>query len=566
MINSIPKIESNSVNTFGQVTNKKLPSDYWLARNENKKEPEYQSLAAKIKIMTPEEARKTNNLKIIGLSVAGVTILTAAGIFFVLKGGPKGLSKNFKKLQAYFQRKLQDIKLNNTEKESSFTSRAYMYMVKILDTAVKRSEAINNFTSFKDVLFKKLMGLNKFTGKVHDSVTRMFEKIGRQTVKNSYAHTAGKVQETKLLTDAAASTIMRSNIYDVIEINGLSQTKSQWLAYIDKLNKELNTSYNSYFSNDALTGRYHTYKVAAEELKSAFAKMKVFLSKDVFQKFLADSKINRVKTLMSNNVHSYRRELSYSMQDMAKEADDMIMDMTGIINFKDVNKISLLRNIRKDIRKYVKNPQNEDLRHQILKEMTLLRKNISDALANKAIDEKTGELLLDNITKLKGSFGGFEQGKTEKILNIYKHILPEKEYKTLEKAYKAQIKSLDKAITTETEDFISKLRDLSLGSAPTDILSLLGGLGVLSYHLGKSEDNEQRTSIALKYGIPALSLIGVSLYCNAKLYAGTKGLLIGTLASAILNRIGVAADDMLKHRRQQKKETTAEEENPPKKV
>ena len=185
------------------------------------------------------------------------------------------------------------------------------------------------------------------------------------------------------------------------------------------------------------------------------------------------------------------------MQDMAKEADDMIMDMTGIINFKDVHKISLLRNIRKDIRKYVKNPQNEDLRRQILKEITLLRKNISDALANNTIDEKTGELLLDNITKLKGSFGGFEQGKTEKILNIYKHILPEKEYKTLEKAYKAQIKSLDKAITTETEDFISKLRDLSLGSAPTDILSLLGGLGVLSYHLGKSEDNEQRTSIAL---------------------------------------------------------------------
>ncbi len=60
-------------------------------------------------------------------------------------------------------------------------------------------------------------------------------------------------------------------------------------------------------------------------------------------------------------------------------------------------------------------------------------------------------------------------------------------------------------------------------------------------------------------------MIGVSLYCNAKLFAGTKGLLIGTLASAILNRIGVAADDMLKHRRQQKKEAL-KEENPPKKV
>lgn len=565
MINSIPKIESNSVNPFGQVTNKKNPNEYWLACNKNKKEQEYQSLASSIKFMTPEEARKTNNLKIIGLSIAGATLLTAAGIFFVLKGGPKGLSKNFRKLQEYFQKKLQNIKLNSTEKESSFTSHAYIYMIKVLDTAAKRSEAINNFTSFKDVLFKKLMGLNKFTGKIHDSVTRMFEKIGRQTVINSYAHTAGKVKETKVLTDAAAASIMRSNIYEVIEINGVRQTKSQWLAYVDKLNKELNTSYNSYFNADALTGRYHTYKVAAEDLKAAFAKMKVFLSKDIFQKFLADSKINRIKTFMAKNVTSYRRELSYSINDMAKDADDLIVKITGIINFKDVDKISMLRNIRKNIRKYVKNPQNEDLRHQVLKEMTLLRRNIVDALANKNIDEKTGDLLLEDITKLKNCFGGFKQGKTENILNIYKHILPENEYKTLEKAYKAQIKSLDKAITTETEDFVSKLRDLSLGSAPTDILSLLGGLGVLSYHLGKSEDNEQRISIALKYGIPALSLIGVSLYCNAKLYAGTKGLLIGTIASAVLNRIGTAADDMLKKYRLGEKEAV-EKENPPKTV
>ena len=87
---------------------------------------------------------------------------------------------------------------------------------------------------------------------------------------------------------------------------------------------------------------------------------------------------------------------------------------------------------------------------------------------------------------------------------------------------------------------------------------------MLSYHLGKSEDNEQRTSIALKYGIPALSLIGVSLYCNAKLYAGTKGLLIGTLASAILNRIGTTADNLLKEYRHKKE--AVENENHPKTV
>ena len=83
--------------------------------------------------------------------------------------------------------------------------------------------------------------------------------------------------------------------------------------------------------------------------------MKVFWSKDVFQKFLADSKINRLKTLMSNNVHSYRRELSYSLQDMANDSDNLIMKMTEVISFKDADKIGMLRNIRKNIRKYVKN-------------------------------------------------------------------------------------------------------------------------------------------------------------------------------------------------------------------
>ena len=58
-------------------------------------------------------------------------------------------------------------------------------MVKILDKVLSRSEAINNFTSFKDMLFKNLMNFSKFTGKIHDNITKLFEKIGRQTVLNS---------------------------------------------------------------------------------------------------------------------------------------------------------------------------------------------------------------------------------------------------------------------------------------------------------------------------------------------------------------------------------------------
>ncbi len=60
------------------------------------------------------------------------------------------------------------------------------------------------------------------------------------------------------------------------------------------------------------------------------------------------------------------------------------------------------------------------------------------------------------------------------------------------------LKTLDKAITVETDDFLNKVRDLYLGSAPTDILTILGSLATLGYHLGKSDNNEQRVSISFE--------------------------------------------------------------------
>ena len=180
--------------------------------------------------------------------------------------------------------------------------------------------------------------------------------------------------------------------------------------------------------------------------------------------------------------------------------------------------------------------------------------SVSNSVKDKTIDENVANDLLNGISGLKNSFVNFKQGKIEDMLDIYKKLLSEEEYNVLEKSYKNSVKSLDKSINIETEEFVSKVRDLALGGAPTDILTILGSLATLGYNIGKSEDNEQRTSISLKYGIPTLAGIGVTLYCNAKLYAGTKSLLVGGLSTVVLNKIGVWADDLLKNFRQKKKE------------
>ena len=139
------------------------------------------------------------------------------------------------------------------------------------------------------------------------------------------------------------------------------------------------------------------------------------------------------------------------------------------------------------------------------------------------------------------------------MLDIYKKLLPESDYKTVEKFYREGVKNLDKSIKIETDDFISKVRDLALGSAPTDVLTILGALGTLGYYLGKSKDSDERVSISLKYGFPAIAGLGVSLYGNAKLYAGTKAMALGIGSSIIIGKIGNFLDKKLKEYQQSKR-------------
>ena len=571
MINSISKIEQKDSIKFGQVTTHKLPSDFWLPAQdsveisksveEEIKQPQEQvnepidteKVEQKITITTPDKARKTKNLTTIGLSIAGATVVTAAAIFFVLKGGTKGLTKNFEKLRDYFERQLLKSKLDGQGELTSY-NKVYVYMIKTLDTMVRRAEAVNNFTSLKDIAFKRMMGVNKFFEKIHNSITTMFERIGRQSVKNSYSSTTGRMRETTLLRKTIEKAIVKGDTYEIVEINGVRKTKAQWLATIEQISQEMDGLYQDSFSANSLGRRFYRFKHAARDLEDAFASMKVFLTKDFFTKFMAESQIVKEKELIQKAVHSTRKQLSYSMADMVQDSNDLIMRMTGLISFKDAEHIRQLRVIKADIRSFaVSGDQNSALRSEIIDKISILAKDLKTAIQSKKIDDSVGSELLENLSDLSKVVSEYKQGKVEDILEIYRSILPKVEYQKVEKSYKSSIKSLDKSIRLETEEFVSKLRDLTLGSAPTDILTMLGAVGLLGYQIGKSDTKDERLSITLKYGIPALlGQVGVTLYCNAKLFAGTKSLMIGTLSGLLLNRVGEFADNKLKAYKQKK--------------
>lgn len=550
MNNSIPTIDSNNIDNFRNMRmNKNNTQRFWLPeQNEGNKDKFYVGAGMPI-FITPEEARKTNNTKLIGLSVAGATIFTAGAIFFLLNGGPKGLSKGFTKLRNFFENKILNSKLNT----GTAPNKIWLYLLKGTENALEHAEALNNFTSFKDVLFKKIMGVTKFTGKIHDKITRLFEKIGRHSVTGAYKTTEGKFEEIKALTRIISPKVLGKNPNEIVEINGVKLTRKEWLVEINKLNIGIESDFNSHFGKRALNGRYLKMKHIVQDLYDKFKDMKIFLSTDTLTRFIAEGKLTEEKTAIQKLIRTHRQEISHKLSDMAASSNDTIMDIVKILGYKDSKDITKLGNIRGNIQKYVNgSAKDEVLKQQILDDITLFKHDIELRLNNQVGKIEKENFVLTKIDDLKSAIENFEEGKVEKILHIYKKLLPPERYDILENIYQDGVKSLDKSIKIESEDFMSKLRDLTLGSAPTDILTILGSFGVLGYHLGKSKDNDQRQSIALKYGFPALAGIGVSLYCNAKLYAGSKSLLVGAISTWVLNRIGEWGDKELKQRKAQK--------------
>ncbi|MBR1424835.1 hypothetical protein IJ579_04655 [bacterium] len=555
MMNTIPSNQRQE--KFGNVTNRTSPDRYWITtqpQNQNSK-IENNTLGATVNaniippIMTPEQARKTHNLKLIGISIAGATVLTAIGLVLLLKGGPKGLTKGFINLRNSLESKIQKARLENQKNPK--INKTYLFLIRVIDTLLTKTEAINNFTTLKDFAFKNFMKKNSFTAGIHSKITKMFERIGRQAVVNAYEATEKSFNNTSELIKLIEKRVLSSNPNAIVEINGESKTAAQWLQKLSQMNDEIVKLYERNFNRKTLLGRYTTIKGTTHKLENDFNNRGNFWfwSKDTLNKFVAESSISEAKQALQNSVKGFRRAISYSTDDLIKDCEGYILNIAKMLGYNDTTQVGRLRLIRQNINKLVKISdikEQKAIRDSIFKEIDEFTNEILASLKDKKMPVDVAQKMLEDILELRTMLKDFRQGQVEEILSIYKKLLSPQEYKALEKSYERAIKSMDKAIQTETEDFVSKSRDLTLGSAPTDILTVLGAFGTLGYCLKDSNSKQERQSVLLRYGIPAIAGIGTSLYCNAKLFAGTKSMIFATLSSIVVGKIGSYSDKMLK--------------------
>lgn len=208
---------------------------------------------------------------------------------------------------------------------------------------------------------------------------------------------------------------------------------------------------------------------------------------------------------------------------------------SGFDSSARVQRLAKIDDATKDLFDYMWNASYSDIKNFRSKDM--YQTFIAEAKMRPFKESISKEVL----QKKQGLYSSIEQ-----VLAEYKKVLSEGEYKKLEAKVNVLKKSLEKSVENETTNYIDKARDLKLGSAPTDVLSILGSVGAVGWYLGKSDNKDEKISASLKYGIPAIGAIATSLICTAKLIAGTKSLAIGLVSGWLMSKIGSQVDYLRK--------------------
>ena len=193
---------------------------------------------------------------------------------------------------------------------------------------------------------------------------------------------------------------------------------------------------------------------------------------------------------------------------------------------------------------------------------TILKKlssNIKENSRTYGYNPETIRQLDTNIEVVGSIMGESGKGALQEIYTIYKKLLPREDYLKLKNASTRNMKYLDDAIKKETDSFFDMERDLTMGSAPTDILSILAAIGAIGVGLSKAENKDQQNTVLLKAGIPAVGAIATSLYFSASLVSGGKAMLYGGISGLAISKLGSMLDE---YRKKHFPSTTSKQNKP----
>lgn len=463
---------------------------------------------------TPE-VKKSNKF---GLKIAIGAVSLGFGIIAVTKGLPLLKKSKINDLLLNLEKKSQ--KLKNKTNKTSFIE-AQQDVIDKAKAATNTYKTMLNFTSIKDAAFKKFTDKIPLVGKFFNGLTNITEKMAVKTVKNSYKKTNAKFNKLFGQMYEINCTLDETNL-------------GNFNAKADILRKKVNANFGAEETSFRLHKIKDSFKGIADNIWEDVKNPKSLLSdRGSYTNCIAEQMSVSEKNKLRMNVNELRNKIFSSKQNDIKSMKELLTNINSVLNPFSKKTINAMRNVDNAMKAFTKDGS-------IIKRTNLLNK-IKDL--NELVPD---EVMRKEFTKSINSFNNVSNGELQKLLEEYQAILSRKDYNKLEKTAQKACKALDNSIDMETSRLFDKIRDLEIGSAPTDLISLLGTTTAVIFGVGKAETKDEKISAALKFGIPAIGAVTTSLICTMSLVAAGPSLAIGMLSGFAINRIGETADKIRK--------------------
>lgn len=463
-----------------------------------------------------EEEKKIDGL---GYKIGAVALIAGLGVF----GAGKLLSKrsSFKTNKVVQWLGKQADKLG------------YKHLRPALRKLFYKSQVIFNVATIKDCFFKFATpkGIDK-------KITGAFEWLSVRTSRKAYDKTSSALESMFANFDRFNSKLS----------SGQANTINQKI-------RNIRTNYAQGFSETARNQRLAQTKKGLsglfERIWDQIVHPLKFLGKAKQGKFVAEEEAGTAKVQLLDTVSGFKGKITNSPYDKYHTTKGLLDKVDEHIGIKDEKAHTLMEKLRARLdsyRKAIKDIGSADLipfpQKEVADDLKGLRAHILSS--DKYYDVERTQDITKAIQNLADSLHENKKGEIQEIMDIYRNNLSPDDYQVLQKSVNKTMKRFNRAIDLESDKLFDKIRDLNLGSASHDVLAFLLSLGGIGWGISKVDNKDERISVTLKYGIPALFGVAMAIGCTVGLVASGPSLLIGLASTIPINMIGKAIDNARK--------------------
>lgn len=475
---------------------------------------------------------------VISASVGGTLLLGVLTAAALSKGFSGGISKSLTKISDKAKKVIFD--LSAKSKDLTFAQKIKLNVSKGIKFTADGMQASSNVTAIKDSFVSHWLdklGLNK----VVNGINKFFRKVTLKTKNNAYKQaeysvvdfcnylkTIAKEQKNPAL-ERKAEQIMKEYMSGFSSEKYIGRAEDAW-KHLDGMDKKV---YDSLYKKEG--GFFKNLK----QLKS-------YVTTDIIA---ADKKA------LQNGLNSTKARISNNITDVNVNMKNALYDLQVGVDSSNNRAVELVKELSKSIdsSKALSGAAEEAQRAVLFKKIQANLDELSKISASTIKDKKALAQMQEKIAKMHELTKpeAYGKGLAQEALTEIKQLCggrDSNEYKLAKRYMERMNGNMNTAIGHEVNSY-EKLAELRVGSAPTDILGILGPAGLAALLVANSKDKDERISKTLTAGIPIIGGIGMSYYGTLRGWTGARNLALGALATWLLNMTGSKTDEIVKNYR-----------------